>query len=120
VALLGSHTGPVQSPDRGLGHVGPDEGRADTEDPAHGHPGLNLTFVLSTMASSVWLMVRFFPNSREMLTVRSLAGNDAVGWIFSEAPGIPLALVSIQIAFWVGVKLLWDAAVHRLDGWEDS
>ena len=82
--------------------------------------GFNLIFVLSTIASSVWLMVRFFPDNREILTIRSLAGYDAVGWVFSDAPGIPLALVSIQIAFWVGVKLLWDAAVHRLEGWEES
>jgi hypothetical protein len=82
--------------------------------------GLNLIFVLSTIASSVWLMVHFFPSSREVLTIRSLAGYDAIGWIFSDSPGIPLALVSIQIAFWVGVKLLWDAAVHRLEGWEES
>jgi len=82
--------------------------------------GLNLIFVLATIASSVWLMIRFLPDSREILTIRSLAGYDAIGWIFSDAPGIPLALVSIQITFWVGVKLLWDAAVHRLEGWEES
>jgi hypothetical protein len=55
-----------------------------------------------------------------VLAIRVLAGYGAVGWIFSEKLWIPFVLVSGQVVFWVGVKVLWDAAVRRLERWEES
>jgi hypothetical protein len=82
--------------------------------------GLNLVFVLLTIATFVWLMVRLFPGSRVVLAIQALAGYGVVGWIFSDRLWVPLALVSGQVVFGVGVKVLWDAAVRRLEGWEES
>lgn len=82
--------------------------------------GLDLIFVLLTVATSVWLIIRLFPHSGVVLAIQVLAGYRAVGWIFSDKVWAPLALVSGQVAFWVGVKVLWDAAVRRLEGWEES
>ena len=82
--------------------------------------GLNMVFGLLTIATSVWLMVRLFPESRVVLALQAFAGYGAVGWLFSDKLWIPLGLVSSQVVFWVGVKLLWDAAVRRLEGWEES
>jgi hypothetical protein len=80
--------------------------------------GLNMIFVLSTITLSVWLMARLFPGSPVVLAMQALASYGAVRWVFSETARIPLGLVSSQIVFWVGVKLLWDGAVRRLEAWE--
>lgn len=82
--------------------------------------GLNMVFGLLTIATSVWLMVRLFPESRVVLVLQALADYGAAGWLFSDKLWIPLGLVSSQVVFWVGVKLLWDAAVRRLEEWEES
>jgi hypothetical protein len=82
--------------------------------------GLNLSFVLITTASLVWLMVRLFPDSRLVLVVQSLAGYAPVGWLFSDKLWIPLGLVGIQVLFWIGAGALWAAAVRRLEEWEGS
>ncbi len=81
---------------------------------------LNIFFVLLTLATFVWLMVRLFPGSDVVLVIQALAGSGAVGWIFSDAVWLPFALVSCQVAFAVVVKLLWDAALRRLERWEDK
>ena len=38
----------------------------------------------------------------------------------SAAAGLLLAPLNIQVLFWWGVKLLWNAAVRRLEGWEKT
>jgi len=81
---------------------------------------LNIFFVLLTLATFVWLMVRLCPGSDVVLVIQALAGYGAVGWIISDAVWPPFALVSGQVAFGVGVKVLWDAAIRRLERWEDK
>jgi hypothetical protein len=80
--------------------------------------GLNLVFALLTLTLAVWLMVRAFPASRAVTVIRALADYRAVGWILSDSPWIPLGMVGGQLLFWAGVKLLWYAAVRRLEKWE--
>jgi hypothetical protein len=80
---------------------------------------LNMIFALLTVATSVWLMVHLFPGSDVVLVIQIFAGYGAVEWIISDAVWPPLALVSGQVAFGVGVKVLWEAAVRRLEQWED-
>lgn len=82
--------------------------------------GLNAVFVLLTTVTCTWLMVRLFRDSRVVLAIQALAGYGGVEWVFSDKPWAPLALVGAQVAFWIGVKVLWEAAVRRLEGWEGS
>lgn len=82
--------------------------------------GVNSVFVLWIIATFVWLMVRLFPDSRVVLALQALAGYGAVGWLFSDSLWIPLVLASGQAVFWIGMRVLWDAAVRRLEGWEES
>lgn len=82
--------------------------------------GLNMIFTLLTIATSVWLIVRLFPDSGVVLAIQALAGYAAVAWILSDTVWPPLALVGGQVVFGVGVKVLWAAAVRRLEGWEES
>ena len=77
--------------------------------------GLNVIFVLLTITTFTWLIVRLFPDSSVVLAIQALASYRAVGWVFSNTVWPPLALASGQVAFWVGVRVLWTAAVHRLD-----
>lgn len=82
--------------------------------------GVNSVFALWTIGGSVWLMVRLFPDSRVVLALRALAGDGTLGRILSDSPWIPLALAGGQALFWVGVGLVWNAAVRRLESWEES
>ena len=82
--------------------------------------GLNLSFVLVTTASFVWLLIRLLPDSRLVLAIQSLAGYTPVSWLLSETLWVPLILVVSQVLFWIGARALWTAAVHRLEGWEGS
>jgi hypothetical protein len=81
---------------------------------------VNVVFVLLAVASSLWLMIRLFPDSRVVLALESLAGFRAVGSLFSEGLLYPLVLLAGQIAFWMGARALWGAAVRRLEGWEEG
>jgi hypothetical protein len=82
--------------------------------------GLNSVFVLLTISTCTWLMVRLFPDSSVVLAIKALASFGAVGWFFSDSPWIPFSLVGGQVVFWIGAKVLWNAAVRRLEGWEES
>jgi len=82
--------------------------------------GLNSIFVLLAISTFVWLMVRLFPDSSFVLSLKALAGFGPVGWFFSDSLWIPFSLVGCQVVFWIGTKVLWNAAVRRLEGWEES
>ncbi len=82
--------------------------------------GLNLTFVIATTASFVWLLIRLLPDSRLVLAIQSLAGYAFAGWLLSDKLWVPLVLVGGQVLFWIGARALWTAAVHRLEGWEGN
>ncbi len=82
--------------------------------------GMNSVFVLWIIATFVWLMVRLLPDSRVVLTLQALAGYGAVRWLFSDSLWIPLVLASGQAVFCIGMRVLWDAAVRRLEVWEES
>jgi hypothetical protein len=82
--------------------------------------GLNSVFVLLTISTCTWLMIRLFPDSSVVMAIKALAGFGAVGWFFSDSLWIPFSLVGGQVVFWIGMKVLWDAAVRRLEGWEES
>jgi hypothetical protein len=79
---------------------------------------LNLAFTLLTIGICLWLMVRAFPESQTVLVLQTLSQYRFVGWLFSASLWIPLALAGAQGAFWIGVVLLWRAAVRRLEQWE--
>jgi hypothetical protein len=82
--------------------------------------GLNTLFVLMTIAACVWLMTHLFANSPAVQMIQVLADYDAIGWLFSDSLLIPIALLIGQVVFWISVKVLWDAAVLRLEKWEES
>jgi ABC-2 type transport system permease protein len=79
---------------------------------------LNLLFALLCIGSCLWLIVRLFPEDQTVLVLRTLSQYRFVGWLYSASPWIPLILVGVQGAFWIGVKILWRAAVQRLERWE--
>lgn len=81
---------------------------------------LNGVFGLLTISAGVWLIVRLLPDSSVALVIRTLSGFSAIGWLLSNKLWIPVALLGSQTAFWAGTKVLWDAAVRRLEGWEES
>jgi hypothetical protein len=80
--------------------------------------GINSIYMLLTIATFVWLMIRLFSDSLVVVTIQALAGFGAVGWLFSDSMWGPIALLTGQVAFWIGVRVLWDAAVRRLETWE--
>jgi hypothetical protein len=98
----------------------------ETEDLKHRMPvfanyltmALNGVFGLLTISVGIWLITRLLPDSSIALVVRMLSGFSAVGWLLSDKLWIPMALLGSQAAFWVGTKVLWDAAVRRLEAWE--
>jgi hypothetical protein len=79
---------------------------------------LNLLFALLCIGICLWLMVRLFPEDQSLLVLQILSQYRIVGWLFSASPWIPLILVGAQGAFWIGVMILWRAAVQRLERWE--
>jgi hypothetical protein len=81
--------------------------------------GLNLIFVFLTMVAFVWLMIRLFPDYPDVLAIQALSDFPVIGWFFSPSPLIPLSLLGGQVIFWVGVKVIWSAAVRRLESWEE-
>jgi hypothetical protein len=80
--------------------------------------GINSIYMLLTIATFVWLMIRLFSDSLVVAAIQALAGFGAVGWLFSDSLWGPIALLTGQVAFWIVVKVLWDAAVRRLETWE--
>lgn len=80
--------------------------------------GINSIYMLLTIATFVWLMIRLFSDSLVVAAIQALAGFGAVGWLFSDSLWGPIALLTGQFAFWIVVKVLWDAAVRRLETWE--
>jgi ABC-2 type transport system permease protein len=80
--------------------------------------GLNMVFVQMTIAIFVWLMVRLYPQSEIVTTIKVLSEYGVVGWIFSKKLWGPVLLIAGQVVFWIGVKALWNAAVRRLEAWE--
>ena len=79
---------------------------------------LDLLFTLLTIGTCLWLMVRAFPGSQTVLVLQTLSRYRFVGWLFSASLWIPLAPAGAQGAFWIGVLMLWRAAVRRLEQWE--
>ncbi|KPK92868.1 MAG: hypothetical protein AMJ88_09720 [Anaerolineae bacterium SM23_ 63] len=80
--------------------------------------GINSVYMLLTIAVFVWLVIRLFSDSLVVVAIQTLAGFGAVGWLFSDSLWGPIALLIGQVAFWIGVKILWGAAVRRLETWE--
>jgi hypothetical protein len=80
--------------------------------------GINSIYTLFTIAAFVWLMIRLFSDSLVMVAIQALVGFGPVGWLFSDSMWVPIALLIGQVAFGIGVKVLWDAAVRRLEAWE--
>jgi len=93
-------------------------GRRTPTLPSYIMMGLNLTFVLVTTASFLWLLIQLLPDSRLVLAIQPLAGYTPVSWLLSDELWVPLILVGSQVLFWIGARALWIAAVHRLEGWE--
>jgi hypothetical protein len=81
--------------------------------------GLNLIFVLLTVIAFVWLMIRLFPDSPDVLAIQALSGYPLIGWLFSTKPWFPFTILGGQLIFWTGVKIIWSAAVRRLESWEE-
>jgi len=82
--------------------------------------GLGLLLAVLTTIAGIWLVAHLFPDSGIVRVLQLFAGHGAVSWIFSSAPWSPLILVGSQVAYFVGVKLPWDAAVRRLEEWEPA
>jgi len=72
--------------------------------------GINSVYMLLTIAVFVWLVIRLFSDSLVVVAIQTLA--------FSDSLWGPIALLIGQVAFWIGVKILWGAAVRRLETWE--
>jgi hypothetical protein len=79
---------------------------------------LNLLFALLSIGICLWLMVRRVPEDQTVLVLQTFSQYRLVGWLFSASLWIPLILVGAQGAFWLGVVILWRAAVRRLEQWE--
>ena len=82
--------------------------------------GLNLLYILMTTTTFIWPMIRLFPDSTVVLALKGLANFGVVGWLFSDSLWPPSALLIGQVLFWIGVKVLWGAAVRRLETWEGN
>jgi hypothetical protein len=82
--------------------------------------GLNLLFVLLSSAVSAWLILLLVPESPVALVIQSLVNYGAMRWFTASNPWIPLYLAGGQVAFWIGARVLWSAAVRRLEKWEES
>jgi hypothetical protein len=79
---------------------------------------VNLIYMLSITLIGIWLIVRLFPESGAVMAIRALADFGVVGWIFSSKLWGLFISGAIQVLFWISMKLLWNAAVSRLESWE--
>jgi len=43
-----------------------------------------------------------------------------LAWIFSESLWVPLGLAGGQVLFALLAAVLWQAAVHRLEDWQED
>ena len=82
--------------------------------------GMNSLFALWTIATSIWFMSRFFPDSLVVLSMQAFAGFAPIGWILSGKLWVLFVLVGGQILFWVAVKVLWNMSARRMESWEEG
>ncbi|UCF61466.1 MAG: ABC transporter permease [Anaerolineaceae bacterium] len=80
--------------------------------------GINSIYMLLTVVTVVWLMIRLLPDSRFVLAIHVFANSGTIGWLFSDSLWIPIALAGGQVLFGMAIKVVWDAAVRRLEAWE--
>jgi hypothetical protein len=83
----------------------------------HGYlvSGIFTVIIFVSLTSVAWLVVHLFPSSPISLPFQSLAGFTSVAWLLSESAWPLVTIISAQVVIWVGVKLLWNAAIHRLE-----
>ncbi|MEZ4592083.1 MAG: hypothetical protein R3D55_13220 [Chloroflexota bacterium] len=77
--------------------------------------GLNAMFASLTSLTALWLVVHLLPANPAALALRGLTGFALFHWLFADSVAPPLALAAGQLTFWLGVGLLWRAAVQRLE-----
>ncbi len=80
--------------------------------------GVNLIFALLIVVLSTWLIYQLYPESGVVIVVRTVFENSVVSWFFHATFGPPLILLGALGVFVVGLRMLWGAAVHRLEEWE--
>jgi hypothetical protein len=79
---------------------------------------LNTVFFLLTIGVGIWLAIRFLPDSSVDAAAAVLNNLPTGRWLLSDSLWIPIVLIASQVAFWVGARLIWTAAVRRLENWE--
>jgi hypothetical protein len=80
--------------------------------------GVNLIFTLLTVVLSTWVIYQLYPESGVVIVIRTVLENSLVGWFFHPTFGPPIILLGALGVFAVGVRMLWGAAIHRLEEWE--
>jgi hypothetical protein len=80
---------------------------------------VNMIFGLLTVITFVWVIVNLFPDSRTVTLIQAFSGSRVIGWLFSGNLVNLFTLLGGQVVFWIMVKILWDAAVRRLEAWEE-
>jgi hypothetical protein len=81
--------------------------------------GLGVVFLLFNVLTVSWIGIHLYPESEMVRASRqALGGFSIIGWLFAESGWAPWLLGIGQMAYWVGVRVLWTAAVRRLEGWE--
>ena len=80
--------------------------------------GVNLIFTLLTVVLSTWVIYQLYPESGVVIVIRTVLENSVVGWFFHPTFGPPIILLGALGVFAVGVRMLWGAAIHRLEEWE--
>jgi hypothetical protein len=81
---------------------------------------VNMVFGLLTVITFMWVIVHLFPDSRAVSLIQAFSGSRIIGWLFSGNLWNLFVLLGGQITFWIVVKILWDAAVRRLEVWEEG
>jgi hypothetical protein len=79
---------------------------------------LNGALSLLTIGAGLWVIIRLLPESSVALVIRLMSGFTIVEWLLSDALWVPVVLVGSQVVYWIGVRLLWNTAVQRLQTWE--
>jgi hypothetical protein len=80
---------------------------------------MNLIFIVLTILSAHWLLVHTAPNAELALQLGALSGFGIVRSILSTSATLPLLLTGGQLLFWSITRLLWAAAIRRLERYQE-
>ncbi|MFC2028970.1 hypothetical protein ACFLTX_03480 [Chloroflexota bacterium] len=82
--------------------------------------GLNTIFMILTFLVFSWTLVHITPANMAVDMLRSFSNYAFISWLFSSSMWNLVILIAFQLGCWIGIWFVWNAAVHRLEEWEEG